>query len=144
MSPSHVCHHAHQAGLWREARCERDAVYANRRRIRSRRGKRLLRKRGELLERAFTHYLDGGGMRRTHLRQHDNILKRLMVHVAGFNLGLVMRKLVGRGTPKGLAAVLSRLFGRLLAACGAVMRLGRPETSKSRRPAPATLHPAAA
>jgi transposase len=101
---------------------ERDAVYANRRRIRGERGKGLLRKRGELLERAFTHYLDGGGMRRTHLRQHDNILKRLMVHVAGFNLGLVMRKLVGRGTPKGLG----------------------PEMPKSRRPAPAALHPAAA
>jgi len=118
-------------------------VYANRRRIRGERGKRLLRKRGEFLERAFTHYLDGGGMRRTHLREHGNILKRLMVHMAGFNLGLVMRKLVGRGTPRGLAA-LSRLFGRLLAACRVVMWLGRPETPKSRRPAPATLHPAAA
>ena len=83
-------------------------------------------------------------MRRTHLRRHDNILKRLTVHVAGFNLGLVMRKLVGRGTPRGLAAALSCLFGRLLAACGAFMRLGRPETPKSRRPAPAALHPVAA
>ena len=128
---------------WEGRARERDAVYANRRRIRGERGKRLLRKRGELLERAFTHYLDGGGMRRTHLREHGNILKRLMVHVAGFNLGLVMRKLVGRGTPRGLAA-LSRLFGRLLAACRVVMRVGRPEAPKSRRPAPATLHPAAA
>ena len=41
-------------------------------------------------------------MRRTHLREHANILKRLVVHVAGFNLGLVMRKLVGRGTPRAL------------------------------------------
>jgi len=67
-----------------------------------------------------------------------------MVHVAGFNLGLVMRKLVGRGTPKGLAAALSCAFGRLLAVWDAVMRVGRPETPKSRRPAPATVHPAAA
>ena len=123
---------------------ERDAVYANRRRIRGDRGKRLLRKRGELLERAFTHYLDGGGMRRTHLRGHGNILKRLVVHVAGFNLGLVMRELVGRGTPRGLAAALLRLLGRLVAACGVVMPAGRPETPKSRRRAPAALHPAAA
>ena len=129
---------------WAGRAREREAVYANRRRIRGERGKRLLRKRGELLERAFTHYLDGGGMRRTHLRRHDNILKRLLVHVAGFNLGLVMRKLVGRGTPKGLAAALSRLLDRLFGFCSAVMRVGSRETPKSRRPAPATLHPAAA
>jgi len=54
---------------WKGRERERGAVYANRRRIRSDRGKRLLRERGELLERAFTHYLDGGGIRRTHLRR---------------------------------------------------------------------------
>ena len=129
---------------WKGRGREQGAVYSNRRRIRSRRGKRLLRKRGELLERAFTHYLDGGGMRRTHLRRHDNILKRLMVHVAGFNLGLVMRKLVGRGTPRGLAAALSCLFGWLLAARGVVMRVGGPETPESRRRALAAGYPAAA
>ena len=129
---------------WEGRGRERDAVYANRRRIRGDRGKRLLRKRGELLERAFTHYLDGGGMRRTHLREHGNILKRLTVHVAGINRGLVRRKLEGRGTPRGLAAALSRLLGRLLAACGVVMRAGRPETPKTRRRASAALHPAAA
>ncbi len=129
---------------WKGRGRERDAVYSNRRRIRSPRGKRLLRKRGELLERAFTHYLDGGGMRRTHLRRHDNILKRLLVHVAGFNLGLVMRKLVGRGTPKGLAAALSCLFGRLFALWSAVMRAERVETPEMRCPAPTTPHPTAA
>ena len=129
---------------WKGRERERDAVYANRRRIRSPRGKRLLRKRGELLERAFTHYLDGGGMRRTHLRRHGNILKRLVVHVAGFNLGLVMRKLTGRGTPKGLAAALSRLFGRLLAPWGAVIRSERGGAPGIRRSAPMTPHLAAA
>jgi transposase len=88
---------------WRGKEQERDAVYANRRRIRGQRGKRLLQKRGELLERPFAHYLDGGGMRRVHLRGRGNILKRLLIQVCGFNLGLVMRKLVGRGTPRGLA-----------------------------------------
>jgi len=43
---------------------ERDAVYANRRRVKGNRGKRLLRRRGELLERPFAHYLDAGRMRR--------------------------------------------------------------------------------
>ena len=54
------------------------AVYANRRRIRGARGKRLLRRRGELLERPFAHLYETGGMRRTHLRGHENILKRLL------------------------------------------------------------------
>jgi transposase len=88
----------------------RDAVYANHRRVSGERGKRLLRKRGELLERPFAHYLDGGGMRRTHLRTHAKIMKRLLVHVAGFNLGLLMRKLTGKGTPRELAESLSQLL----------------------------------
>ncbi len=81
---------------------ERDAVYANRRRVRGGRGKRLLRKRGELVERPFAHYLETGGMRRVHLRGQSNILKRLIVHVSGFNLALLMRGILGRGTPRGL------------------------------------------
>ena len=66
-------------------------VYGNRRRIRGRRGRRLMRRRGERIERSFAHLYDTGGMRRTHLRGHTNILKRLLIHAGGFNLGLVMR-----------------------------------------------------
>ena len=77
-------------------------VYANRRRIRGARGRRLMRLRGERIERSFAHLYDTGGMRRTHLRGHTNILKRLLLHAGGFNLGLVMRHLIGRGTPRGL------------------------------------------
>lgn len=80
----------------------RDAVYANRRRIRGERGKALLRRRGELLERPFAHGLETGGMRRTHLRRHDNILKRVLIHTAGMNLSLLLRKLVGVGKPRCL------------------------------------------
>ena len=87
---------------WQDKSAERDAVYGNRRRIRGRRGKRLCAKRAELPERSFAHCYDTGGMRRTHLRSHPNILKRLLIHVAGFNLGLVMRRVVGFGTPRGL------------------------------------------
>jgi transposase len=100
---------------------ERDAVYANRRRIRGKRGKALMRKRGEVLERTFAHCYETGGMRRTHLRGHPNILKRLLIHVCGFNLGLVMRAMFGIGKPRraqdGLGGVLSgilALLGRLL------------------------------
>jgi transposase len=87
---------------WIDQHAERDAVYANRRRIRGERGQRLMRRRGELLERPNAHLYDTGGMRRTHLRGHGNILKRLLVHAAACNLGLWMRTLTGIGTPRGL------------------------------------------
>jgi len=66
---------------WEGKAEEQAAVYANRRRVRGKHGKALLRKRGELLERPFAHCYETGGMRRTHLRGHANILKRLLVHV---------------------------------------------------------------
>jgi transposase len=100
---------------WKDKQAEREVVYANRRRIRGDRGKALLRRRGELLERPFAHALETGGMRRTHLRYHENILKRLVVHVAGVNLSLLMRKLVGVGKPRCLQG-RSDLAARLLAA----------------------------
>ena len=77
-------------------------VSRNRRRVRGVRGKRLLRRRGEYVERTFAHVYDTGSLRRTHLRGHQNILKRLLVHAGAFNLGLLMRKAFGRGTPRGL------------------------------------------
>jgi transposase len=77
-------------------------VYGNRRRIRGARGRRLMRQRGQHVERSFAHVYDTGGMRRTHLRGHANILKRLLVHAGAFNLGLLMRQAFGRGTPRGL------------------------------------------
>lgn len=40
-------------------------------------------------------------MRRTHLRGQENVHKRYLLCVAGFNLGLLMRQLIGFGTPKG-------------------------------------------
>jgi len=64
---------------WIDQAAERDAVYANRRRIRGRRGKRLLRRRGELLERPCAHLYETGGLRRAHARGHENVLKRLLV-----------------------------------------------------------------
>ena len=99
---------------WEGKQAEQAAVYANRRRIRGERGKRLLRQRGELLERSFAHLYETGGMRRVHLRHHRNILKRLVVHAAAFNLGLVMRKFLGRGTPRGLQGYEVTLFLALL------------------------------
>jgi transposase len=103
---------------WRGKPYEQRAVYANRRRIRGERGKRLLRRRGDLVERPFAHCYETGGMRRTHLRGHENILKRVLLHVAGCNLGLMMRHMFRCGTPRGLSALLSALID-------ALVRLGR-------------------
>ena len=97
---------------WEDKADARKAVYANRRRIKGTRGKRLLRRRGELIERSFAHCYETGAMRRTHLRGHANILKRLLIHVAAFDLSLILRNLIGVGTPRELAnAAKSIIFG---------------------------------
>jgi len=87
---------------WKKNSKARGAVYRNRRRTRGPRGLRLLRLRGERLERPFAHLYETGGMRRVYLRGHTNIRKRLLIHIAGFNLGLLMRQLIGVRTPRGL------------------------------------------
>jgi transposase len=87
---------------WQGKDEEQQAVYQNRRRVRGSHGKSLLRRRGELVERSFAHCYETGGMRRTHLRGHRNILKLQLIHVGGFNLSLVMRKMLGAGTPREL------------------------------------------
>ena len=94
---------------WQDLRTEQAAVYANRRRIRGERGRRLLRQRGEKLERWNQHLYDRGGMRRVHLRGRENILKRLVVHSGAANLGLLMRTLFGKGTPRGLQGRLQAM-----------------------------------
>jgi transposase len=127
---------------WIDQEEARDAVYGNRRRIHGDRGKRLLRRRGERVERSFAHTYDTGGMRRTHLRGTTNILKRVLIHASGFNLGLVMRRLIGVGTPRSLQgrlAVLITVFvsvawvttRRLIARWGVTRAGGRPLVTRS-------------
>jgi hypothetical protein len=82
----------------------RAAVYANRTRLGSGVGKQAMRLRAEIVERSFAHNLDRGGMRRTWLRGRENVHKRYLVHIAGHNLGILMRLLIGAGTPRGAAA----------------------------------------
>ena len=98
---------------WKDKQYAQRATYANRRRIKGEHGKALMRRRGELLERTFAHTLESGAMRRVFLRLRDNILKRYLVHVAAFNLSLVMRAILGVGTPR-------ELRGRLLLALEAL------------------------
>jgi transposase len=105
---------------WTDQDAERDAVYANRRRIRGDRGRRLLRRRGELLERPCAHLYETGGLRRAHVRGHENVRKRLLVHAGAFNLGLWMRTLFGVGTPRSLQGRLVTL-GAMIAALWALI-----------------------
>jgi len=107
----------------------RDATYANRRRIKGERGKALMRRRGELIERSFAHAYETGAIRRLHLRKRDNIAKRVLIHVAGFNLGLLMRVKYGLLKPRRLsdAAVfaLMMIWMMLNSAIGRMARAAR-------------------
>ena len=107
---------------WSQEPQAQTLVHANRRRIRGSRGRRLMRQRGERIERSFAHLYDTGGMRRTHLRGHPNILKRLLIHAGGFNLGLVMRHLLGSGTPRGLQDRPATVMAALLVLLAAIRR----------------------
>jgi transposase len=95
---------------WEGKQDEQKQVYANRRRVQGQRSKRLQRKRSELTERSMAHMYETGGMRRVHLKGRDNILKRLLVHAGGFNLALIMRKLLGIGKPRRLQGACACIF----------------------------------
>jgi transposase len=111
---------------WTKQPAARAAVYANRRRIRGRRGAALQRRRSERLERPNAHLYETGGMRRTHLRGHANILKRLLVHTGGFNLGLLMRTQFGIGTPRGLQGRLAAVVALVAWLWAHLVDLWRP------------------
>jgi transposase len=87
---------------WKGKAAEKKAVYGNRRRMQGAHGKRLMRRRGEYIERSFAHLYETGAMRRLHLRGRDNIRKRLLIHASAFNLSLVFRSVFKVGTPRGL------------------------------------------
>jgi transposase len=112
---------------WEGKEDEQKQVYANRRRVEGQRSKRLQRKRSELTERSMAHMYETGGMRRVHLKGRDNILKRLLVHAGGFNLALIMRKLVGIGKPRqlqGAFACIFACFSLVLLYARSVLRTG--------------------
>ncbi len=96
---------------WHGDDAARRAVYNNRNRLLSGVAKAAFKLRAEVVERGFAQVLDRGGMRRTWLRGRENISKRYLIHVAGHNLGVLLRQLIGAGTPreaaaKGLAVLL--------------------------------------
>jgi transposase len=107
------------------------AVYQNRARVKTAKSKRYQRRRGELLERTFAHLCETGGHRRTRLRGRENVHKRYLLQAAAFNLSLVLRQLLGRGTPRGLADAAERLLV-LFALCLAAYRWARHRARESR------------
>ncbi len=108
---------------WKDKPAEKQAVYRNRQRIKSKQGIARRKQRGEIVERTFAHCYETGAMRRTHLRKHDNILKRLLVHVGAFNLSLILRKSAGVGTPRGLTDLLGDLLEALCVQVSAIFGL---------------------
>jgi len=94
---------------WEGKAVEQKQTYENRRRVRGNRGRQLQKRRSELTERSFAHLYETGGMRRLHLRGRDNILKRLLIHAAAFNISLLLRKQLGMGKPRQFQG-LSREF----------------------------------
>ncbi len=106
---------------WAGKREQQEAVYGNRRRIQGQRGKALLRKRGEMLERPFAHLYETGRMRRLHVRGKENVQKKLLLQAAACNLALVLRRMLGAGTPRSLHDRLAKLF--LVAFWAAAVRM---------------------
>jgi transposase len=101
---------------WHGDDAARRAVYNNRARLRSGVAKEAFKLRAELVERSFALTLDRGGMRRSWLRGRENLHKRYLVHVAGYNLGLIMRLTIGAGTPKEFLAHTSTQLMLLMTA----------------------------
>ena len=114
---------------WEGKAEQQAAVYANRRRVEGERGKSLLRRRGEFLERPFAHQYETGAMRRLHVRGRDNVAKRVLLQAAAFNLALILRTMTKAGTPRALADLERRLFcalWRVLAASVTTLRARLP------------------
>jgi len=111
---------------WDGKAVEQKRTYENRRRVRGKRNKRLQKLRSELTERSFAHMYETGGMRRVHLRGRENILKRLLVQGAAFNLSLIVRKTLGVGKPRqlqGLCCELLTFCARILAGLRAILKV---------------------
>ncbi len=108
---------------WHGDYAARRAVYNNRSRLLSEVARQAFRLRAELVERGFALILDRGGMRRAWLRGRENLHKRYLIHVAGYNLGLIMRLLTGAGTPREFLARASVWLGAILVPDGALIAI---------------------
>ena len=114
---------------WKGKEKQKRATQSNRRSIRGERGKELLRRQGELVERPFAHRMDRGRLRRLHVGGTSNVAKQELLLCAAQNLGLLMRAVYGAGTPRRRAAhgrpsstTATGLLGTLLVLLSALWR----------------------
>ena len=110
---------------WEGKQAEKESVYANRRRIRGKRGKRLQRQRGERIERNFAHQFDTGGMDRLYVRGLGNVHKKLLIQAAACNLALLLRSLYGAGKPRSAHDRAIEAVFAILAFIGAMERVSQ-------------------
>jgi transposase len=97
---------------------DRQAVMNNRRRTKRVKGKKLQRRRSEVVERTFAHLCETGGSRRSWLRGLVNVTKRYVIAAAAHNLGRILRRLFGVGKPKALQGASGPVgLARLVDAC---------------------------
>src|SRR5450755_1257284 len=111
---------------WKGKAEQQAAVYANQRRVEGERGKLLLRRRGEFLERPFAHQYETGALRRVHVRGRGNVAKRVLLQAAAFNLALILRAITKAGTPRGLADLRKKLFCALWCLLAALSQSSAP------------------
>ena len=116
---------------WAGKQEQQAAVYRNRQRIGGNRGKQLLRRRGERVERTFAHAYETGALRRLHVRGKQNVQKKLLLQAAACNLALLLREMIGAGTPRALQDLVSRLFFLLLRLISASNAVSAPPRSLS-------------
>jgi transposase len=111
---------------WNGKAAEKEAVYANRRRVRGEHGKGLQRRRGEKVERNFAHQFDTGGMDRLWVRGLENVHKKLLIQAAACNLALLMRSIYGTGKPKAAHDQVRQAVSAMLAFIRAVEAFWQP------------------
>jgi transposase len=107
-----------QDRVWTDKPPDWERAYRhNRRRVGGNRSKRLQKLRSEKVERTFAHVCETGGGRRSWLRGLLEVGKRYLMTVVGHNLGIMMRRVFGKGTPKSLqglgAAVIAWIVGNM-------------------------------
>jgi len=103
-----------QPRVWTDKPPEWARAYrANRRRVRGNRSKRLQKLRSEKVERTFAHVCETGGGRRSWLRGLIEVGKRYLMQVAGHNLGVIMRRVFGKGTPRSLQGLGAAVWAYL-------------------------------
>lgn len=112
---------------WQDKPAEQQAVvYANRRRVRGKRGRQLGRWRSERVERSFAHTCETGGARRSWLCGVMDVSKSYLGRAAAHNLAIIMLALCGFGTARSLQAGMEIFFAFIVMLCWLHLSRSRP------------------